>query len=69
MSYATLDEKQIKELVKQAVLELFQEHRDVLYDALAEIIEDIALANAIREGESTDSVSREEVLEALEVTA
>jgi hypothetical protein len=61
MSSVTLDERQIKDLFKQAVLELFQERRDLLYDLLAEVIEDLALANAIKEGESTETVSRAEV--------
>jgi spore coat polysaccharide biosynthesis protein SpsF (cytidylyltransferase family) len=66
MSSVTLDERQIKDLFKQAVLELFQERRDLLYDLLAEVIEDLALANAIKEGESTETVSRAEVFRILE---
>ena len=66
MSSVTLDERQIKDLFKQAVLELFQERRDLLYDLLAEVIEDLALANAIKEGESTEIVSRAKVLRILE---
>jgi len=62
----TLDERQIKELLKEAVLELFQERKDLLYDLFAEVIEDFALTEAIREGESTDSVSRAEVFQTLE---
>jgi len=63
MSYASLNEAQIKELFKQAFLELFQERKDLLYDLFAEVIEDFALANAIKEGESTESVSRAEVFQ------
>jgi len=66
MLSVTLDERQIKDLFKQAVLELFQERRDLLYDLFAEVIEDFALANAIRQGESTETVSRAEVLRILE---
>ena len=66
MSSVTLDERQIKDLFKQAVLELFQERRDLLYDLFAEVIEDFALANEIKEGESTETVSRAEVLRILE---
>jgi len=66
MSSVTLDERQIKDLFKQAVLELFQERRDLLYDLFAEVIEDLALANAIKEGESTETVSRAEVFRILE---
>jgi spore coat polysaccharide biosynthesis protein SpsF (cytidylyltransferase family) len=66
MLSVTLDERQIKDLFKQAVLELFQERRDLLYDLFAEVIEDLALANAIKEGESTETVSRAEVFRILE---
>ncbi len=66
MSYASLNESQIKELFKQAFLELLQERKDLLYDLFAEVIEDFALANAIKEGESTESVSRAEVFQVLE---
>ena len=66
MSSVTLDERKIKDLFKQAVLELFQERRDLLYDLFAEVIEDLALANAIKEGESTETVSRAEVFRILE---
>lgn len=66
MSSASLNEAQIKELCKQAFLELFQERKDLLYDLFAEVIEDFALANAIKEGESTESVSRAEVFQILE---
>lgn len=38
----------------------------MVYDAVAEAIEDIAMANAIREGDRSDFVSREEIFEILE---
>jgi hypothetical protein len=66
MPSVTLDERQIKDLFKEAVLELLQERRDLLYDLFAEVIEDLALANAIKEGESTETVSRAEVFRILE---
>ena len=65
MANVTLSEKQIKDLVKQAVIELLEERSDLFYNLLAEVIEDAALVNAIREGEASYSVSREEVLNAL----
>lgn len=62
----TLDETQIKELLKQAFVELLQERKDLLYELVAEIIEDFALVEAIREGEETEPVRREEVFRVLE---
>ena len=66
MSYTTIDKNQIKNIFKQAILELLEERKDLLYDLFAEILEDFALVNAIKEGESEELVSREEVFEILE---
>ena len=66
MPYTTLDETQMKELFKQAFVELLQEQKDLLYELVAEIIEDFALLRAIREGEDTETVRREEVFRVLE---
>jgi len=59
-------ETHIKELLKDAIVELLQERRDELKEILAEIIEDIALTKAIEEGESTETVSKTDILQILE---
>ncbi|MBI5051902.1 MAG: hypothetical protein HZC38_10950 [Chloroflexi bacterium] len=69
MAQTTLDEKQLKDLFKQAILELFQERKDLLYDVFAEALEDLAIINAIKEGEDDDTVSREEIFQILEGVA
>jgi len=66
MTEISLDEGRIKELMKQAMLELLKERRDLIYDVFTEVIEDLSLGNAIKEGESTESVTREEVFQTLE---
>ena len=60
------DENKLKEVFKQASAELLQERRDLLYDVFSEVLEDIALANAIKEGEITEIVGREEVFQIVE---
>lgn len=55
------DKNQLKEVCKQALAELLQKRRDLLYDVFTEVLEDIALANAIKEGEETEIVSKEQV--------
>ena len=60
------DKNQLKEIFKQVFAELLQERRDLLYDVFTEVLEDIALANAIKEGEETEIVSREQVFKILE---
>ena len=60
------DKTQLKEVFKQAIAELLQERRDLLYDVLIEVLEDVALENAIKEGEETEIVSRKRVFKILE---
>ena len=69
MAYTSADEERIKDLLKQAIIELLQEQRDLLYELFAEVFEDFALANAIKEGEATETVSRTEVFQVLEGAA
>jgi hypothetical protein len=61
----TTEDTRIKELFKQAMLELLSERRDEFYELFAEALEDILLVYAIREGENSETVSKKEVLRAL----
>jgi hypothetical protein len=51
--------------LKKALIESVRENRDVFRDLLAEVIEDVALAGAIREGQKTKPVKRTAVMKAL----
>jgi len=64
----TLNETEVKELLKQAVAEVLQEQRDFLYEVFLEALEDIALIQAIQQGENTATVSGAAVFQALEST-
>jgi len=65
MTTLSLEDKHTKELLKQALLELFQERRDLVQDLFEELLEDVGLANAMREGENSKIVSEKEVMKAL----
>ena len=67
MTEITLDESKLKEILKSAIIELIQEQKEVFSDLFAEVIEDIALEKAIKEGENTEPVSREAIFKILEV--
>lgn len=54
MTILSLEDKPTKDLMKQALLELFEE-----------LFEDVGLANAMREGENSGVVSEKEVMKAL----
>lgn len=69
MAQISMDDRQVKDLLKEAILELFQERRDLFYQLFAEVIEDVGLSQAIREDATTERVSRREVMQALEQTA
>jgi hypothetical protein len=66
MTTASIDDDKLKDLFKSAIIELFEERRDLVRDLIAEALEDVALVRAIDEGEKTARVSRDEVFELLE---
>lgn len=66
MSLTPVEETKLKDVVKSAVLEVFEERRDWLADLLSDALLDIGLGYAIQEGERTPTVSREEVFQALD---
>ncbi len=66
MARANLTEEGLKKLFKEALVETLQEQRELLHEVFAEVLEDIALAEAIREGRQTEAVSREEIFRILE---
>lgn len=61
MATISLDEEQFKNLLKETLVELFEERQDLFTAIVAEAIEDIGLANAIREGRKNDLVNRERI--------
>lgn len=65
MTTLSLEDKHTKGLMKQALLELFQERRDLFADLFNELIEDVGLGNAMREAEGSGTVSQEEIMSIL----
>ena len=61
MSTVTLDEEQFKILLKQTLVELFEERRDVFSAIVVEALEKLGLAHAIRDGRREDYVNEEAV--------
>ena len=62
----SINQEQLKNLIKTALVEVLEERHDLLHDAIEEAIEDVALVHAIEEGKSTELVQREEIFILLE---
>lgn len=69
MEHAIIDESRLKEIFKIALIEVFEERKNLFYELIMETLEDIALVRAIKEGETAESVSRAEVFDILEAKA
>ena len=59
------DDRKIKALLKEAIVEVMEENQDLVSSLLVEALEDIGLSRAIEEGKNSESVSREEVFKVL----
>ncbi|MBD1921381.1 hypothetical protein H6F77_09795 [Microcoleus sp. FACHB-831] len=66
MDEILIDESKLKDMLKIALIEIIKEEKEMFSELLAEAIEDIALENAIKEGENTDSVSKEAIFKMLD---
>ena len=66
MAQANIDEERMKELFKDALIELFDERKDLLRELVADALEDVALVHAIREDAGGREISRREVFDILE---
>lgn len=62
----SVSQDQFKDLIKAALIEVFEERRDLLHDAVETALEDIGLVRAIQEGLNTELVEREEIFKLLE---
>jgi hypothetical protein len=53
-----IDEAKIKEMFKAAIIEVIEENQELVREILDSAFEDIAMVRAIREGETTQLVTR-----------
>ena len=60
-----LEERRMKILLKDAVIEVLQERRDLLSEAMKETLEDMAIVKAIQIGEKSRLTSRKKIFQRL----
>ena len=60
-----LEERRMKVLLKDAVIEVLKERRDLLSEAMKESLEDMAMLRAIQNGEKSRLTSRKKIFQRL----
>ena len=60
-----LEERRIKALLKDAVVEVLEERQDLLREALQETLEDMAMLRCIQAGEKSPLTNRKKILQRL----
>lgn len=68
MPELNVTETNLKDSLKAALIEVLQERRDLLTDALEDAIADIGLGQAIQEGLHGPNVSQDDVMSVLRAT-
>ncbi len=62
----TINEVQTKNLLREIMIELVQEKREWFSEIVVDALEEVGLANAIREGRRDEFVTEEEIAAILE---
>lgn len=65
METILIDKSELKELMKESLIEVLTERKDLLESALLEAIEDIGLGKAIHEGDTGEYVDEEVIFKKL----
>ncbi len=62
----SMNDQKIKELIRETFVEMLREDREGFYELVLEALEEVGLANAIKEGRKNKLVSEERILKVLE---
>ena len=65
MATAVLSHDALKDALKEALSETLHEHRDLFREVFEEVLEYFSLEKSIREGEDTEPVDRNQIMEIL----
>ncbi len=58
----TISDERMKDFIKEVIIEMIKEKKDLFYEVILEAIEEVALANAITEGRKDNFVSEDRIL-------
>lgn len=62
----SVEKEELKGIIKESISELFEQNRELFAGIIEEVIEDKLFMDAMKAGESSELVSREEVFAVLE---
>ncbi len=63
----SVDENKMKELLKEVLLEIIRDKKHLFHEIIIDVIEEIGLTNAIKEGRKNNFVDEMEVMKKLAV--
>jgi ribosomal protein S20 len=61
-----VNQSELKPLIKETLNEMIRDNKEEIREMINEAIEEIAMANAVREGRKNDYVSEKRILKILE---
>ena len=61
-----MDEDRLKQVFKEALVEMLEEKQNLFHDIVVEAMEDIALSRAIQKGQKSGTATKKEVFNILE---
>lgn len=61
-----IDDSRLKQLLKEAFIEALEEKKNIFHDLMIEAMEDVALVHAIKEGEGSETIDKQEIFSILE---
>ncbi len=61
-----MDEGRLKQIFKEAIVEMLEEKQNLFHDLVVEAMEDVALSRAIDEGKDSGTASKDEVFSILD---
>ncbi|WP_320042309.1 hypothetical protein [uncultured Desulfobacter sp.] len=64
-----MDEGRLKQVFKEALVEMLEEKQNIFHEMIVDAMEDIALSRAIQEGQKTGTATKKEIFNILESRA
>ncbi len=61
-----MDEGRLKQVVKEALVEMLEEKQNIFHDIIVDAMEDIGLSRAIQDGQTSGPTTKQEVFDILE---